>query len=104
MPGNIASLANVDVLGPLLDQSPAQLHHALAVPDRVGRLLEQVAQSVFAPEVPAAAYHAAREVHREVDPGLVAERVDRLGAVRARAGSIEIHEAFAEGVVEVNGH
>src|SRR5262245_48726358 len=102
MPGNIAGFADVDVLGPLLDQGFAQLHHALAVPDAVGRLLEQVAQGVLAPEIPAATNHSAGEVHREVDPGLVAERVDRLGAVGARAGSIEIYEALAESIVEVD--
>src|SRR5215813_11661366 len=99
MPGNIAGLADVDVLRSLLDERSAQGHHALAVPDGVGWLLEEVAQNVFAPEIPAAADHPAGEVHREVDPGLVAQRVDCLGAVRARARSIEIHEALTEGVV-----
>jgi hypothetical protein len=40
MPGNVTGLADTDILGALVYECPPQLHHALAVPDRVGRLLE----------------------------------------------------------------
>src|SRR5439155_9297285 len=71
LPGHVTGLAEGDVLRPLVHERSPQRHHLRAVPDLVGRLLEQVAEDILAPEVPAAAHHAAGEVDREVDPGLM---------------------------------
>src|SRR5207237_3842363 len=94
VPGDVAGPANTDILGPLVHERPTQLHHWFAIPDLVGRLFKQVAKNILAPEIPAAPDNPAREVDREIDPGLMAERIHCIGAIWHGSWTVQIHEAF----------
>jgi hypothetical protein len=83
LPGDVARLADADVLRALLGEGSPKIYHPLAVPDRVGGLLEEVPEHVFAPEVTAASDHAPVEINREIHPGLMTEGVE--GPLRGRA-------------------
>src|SRR6266436_1847768 len=102
MPGNITGLTNVDGLRSLLRESSPQLHHSFAVPDLARWLFQKVTQRILAPQVAAASDHTASKIHGEIHPRLMAERVH--ASIGCGCRGAQVHEAFAQRVVEVHGH